>query len=138
MVACQSPLSSSERHLLLTGERRWAGRGFGDYVIEMRSSCFCPEELLGWASVEVAGGQISRVVLLATGEVVTDSRLSWWQTVEQLFADLRAAEAQQYLDDVSFVLDPELGFPSFVRWTPPANVLDAGGTRALRNARVLP
>jgi len=137
-LACQAPLSPSERQRLMAAERRWEARGFADYVIEMRSSCFCPTELTSWASVEVVQGQVSRVVILSTGEVVTDDRRSWWQTVEQLFAELLAADQHSYLEDVSFTLDPDLGFPAFVRWEPPANVLDAGGTRTLRNVRPLP
>jgi hypothetical protein len=137
-LACHSPLSPSERQRLRVAQQRWAAREFADYSIEMQSSCFCPGELNSWASVEVVGGQISRVVLLSSGEVITDYRLSWWQTVEQLFAELLAADAQAYLDDVSFTIDRELGFPAFVRWTAPENVLDAGGTRTLRKARPLP
>lgn len=137
-LACESPLSPAERHRLVVAQQRWAARGFADYSIEMQSSCFCPTEVIGWASVEVIGGHINKVVLLSTGEVVTDYRLSWWRTVEQLFGELLAADRQEYLDDVSFTLDPALGFPSFVRWTPSANILDAGGTRTLRNARPLP
>ena len=104
----------------------------------MQSSCFCPDELTSWARVEVVNGHIDKVILLPTGEVITDFRLGWWQTVEQLFGEILAAGHEEYLDDVTFTLDRTLGFPSFIQWTPDANVLDAGGTKTLREVRPLP
>lgn len=138
LAACQSPLSNSERRLLAEGQAKWAARGYGDYSIEMRRSCFCPPEINEWARVEVVGGAVSRVTLLQSGETITDARRSYWLTVEQLFSDLRETDEEDWLEDIEFTLDPVLGYPTEIRWISPDNVLDAGATQFLRNPAPLP
>lgn len=138
LAACQSPLSNSERRLLAEGQAKWAARGYGDYSIEMRRSCFCPPEINEWARVEVVGGAVSRVTLLQNGETITDARRSYWLTVEQLFSDLRETDEEDWLEDIEFTLDPVLGYPTEIRWISPDNVLDAGATQFLRNPAPLP
>jgi len=137
-LACQSPLSPNELRRLAVNEGRWAARGFADYSIETLSSCFCPPDLSGWARIEVIGGQVRRATLLATGEVVTDARLSFWMSVEALFASIREANREDYLEDIRVSFDPDLGFPTLVEWIPRKGILDAGGSRRLRNAQPLP
>lgn len=138
LTACAAPLSPGELRLLALGERQWAARGFPDYAIEMRTSCFCPPEINDWARVEVRSGQVQRVTLLATGTVITDSRLGSWSTVEAIFAQIRRANDEDYLDDLRFTLDPQLGFPTLVEWLPSPGIQDAGATLSLRNATPLP
>lgn len=138
LAACQSPLSNSERRLLAEGQAKWAARGYRDYSIEMRRSCFCPPEINEWARVEVMGGTVSRVTLLQSGETITDARRSYWLTVEQLFSDLRETDEEDWLEDIEFTLDPVLGYPTEIRWISPDNVLDAGATQFLRNPAPLP
>ena len=138
LAACESPLSSSERRLLAEGQAKWAARGYGDYSIEMRRSCFCPPEITEWARVEVVGATVSRVTLLQSGETITDFRLSYWSTVEQLFSDLRETGEEDWLEDIEFTLDPVLGSPTEIRWISPDNVLDAGAIQFLRNPAPLP
>lgn len=138
LAACQSPLSNSERRLLAEGQAKWAARGYGDYSIEMRRSCFCPPEINEWARVEVMGGTVSRVTLLQSGETITDARRSYWYTVEQLFSDLRETDEEDWLEDIEFTLDPVLGYPTEIRWISPDNVLDAGATQFLRIPAPLP
>ena len=137
-LACQSPLSSGELRRLDVSERRWAARGFADYSIETRSACFCPPDLTDWTRIEVIGGQIHRATLLATGEVITDARLGYWSTVEELFASIRAANRDDYLEDIRVSFDPALGFPTLVEWIPTQEIPDAGESRSLRNAQPLP
>ena len=138
LIACESPLSSSERRLLAQGQAKWAARGYGDYSIETRRSCFCAPEVNDWARVEVVGGMVSRVTLLQSGEVITDFRLTYWSTVEQLFSSLRETDEEDWLEDIEFTLDPVLGYPTEIRWTSPENVLDAGAIQYLRNPAPLP
>ena len=138
LMACESPLSSSERRLLAEGQAKWAARGYGDYSIEMRRSCFCAPEVNDWARVEVAGGAVMRVTLLSSGEIITDSRRTYWSTVEQLFSSLRETDEEDWLEDIEFTLDPVLGYPTEIHWISPDNVLDAGAIQYLRNPAPLP
>ena len=133
LTACESPLSSSERRLLAEGQAKWAARGYGDYSIEARRSCFCAPEVNAWARVEVVGGTVARVILIDTGEIITDSRRTYWSTVEQLFASLRETEELDWLEDIRFTLDPVLGYPTEISWISTPNVQDAGSTQFLRN-----
>lgn len=133
LAACESPLSSSERRLLAEGQAKWAARGYGDYSIEMRRSCFCVPEVNDWARVEVVAGTVSRVTLLHSGEIITDARRTYWSTVEQLFRSLRETDQDDWLEDIRFTLDPVLGYPTEVSWISTPNVQDAGATQYLRN-----
>jgi hypothetical protein len=138
LVACESPLSTSERLRLAEGEAKWAARGYRDYSIEMRRSCFCPPEVNAWSRVEVVDGTVVRVTLIETGEIITDSRRTHWSTVELLFADLREIDTEDWLEDIEFTLDPVLGYPTEIRWIASDNVLDAGAIQFLRNPAPLP
>jgi hypothetical protein len=138
LVACESPLSTSERRRLAEGEAKWAARGYGDYSIEMRQSCFCPPQLNAWARVEVVDGLVARVTLIDTGEILTDARRTYWETVEQLFRRLRDTDESDWLEDIKFTLDPVLGYPTEISWISSPNVLDAGSTQYLRNPAPLP
>ena len=137
-AACVSPLSNNEFLALAEGEHRWATRGFTYYSIETKSSCFCPPELNEWARIEVLEGEVLRVTILSTGAVIDDSRVSSWSSVEDLFDEIHRANRNSGLADVKFTLDPTLGFPTFVRWRYDDNIVDAGGTRSLRNAEAMP
>jgi hypothetical protein len=138
LSACESPLSSSERLRLAEGEAKWAARGYGDYSIEMRRSCFCLPEVTAWARVEVVSGTVARVILIDSGEIITDSRRTYWSTVEQLFRSLRETDEGDWLDDIRFTLDPVLGYPTEVSWISTPNVQDAGATQFLRHPAPLP
>ena len=137
LLGCESPFSNSEYFLLSRGQRRWAGRGFTDYTIESRQSCFCPPEVGEWATLVVVGGRVQRVTLLRTGEVITDVRRQYWITVEQLFGAILESRSYEDLEDVDFSLDQEYGYPTFVRWKYGPNVIDAGGTHSFRNVKMV-
>ena len=138
VLGCQSPLSPDELRRLVAAEQRWALRGFANYSIETLSSCFCPPELSTWVRIEVIDGQVSRAVLLSTGEIITDPRLRYWRTVEALFETISNANHDDGLSDIEVTFDPTLGFPSFMNWIPEKALLDAGGSQSLRDAQPLP
>jgi hypothetical protein len=104
----------------------------------MRRSCFCAPEVNGWARVEVVGGTVARVTLLESGEIITDSRRTYWDTVEELFRSLREIDEGDWLQDIEFTLDPVLGYPTEISWISTPNVQDAGATQFLRNPAPLP
>jgi hypothetical protein len=104
----------------------------------MRRSCFCAPEVNAWARVEVVAGTVARVTLIDTGEIIIDSRLTYWSTVEQLFSSLRETDEGDWLEDIRFILDPVLGYPAEISWISAPNVQDAGATQYLRNPAPLP
>ena len=138
LLACESALSNGERLLLAEGQAKWAARGYGDYSIEARRSCFCAPEVNAWARVEVVGGTVARVTLIDSGEIITDSRRTYWATVEQLFRSLRETDEGDWLEDIIFTLDPVLGYPTEISWISTPNVQDAGATQYLRHPAPLP
>lgn len=139
VVACQSLLSPNELRRLAAAEHRWASRGFADYSIETSSSCFCPPEVTGWVRIEVVGGQIRKATLLGTGDVITDTRLDYWDTVEALFVSIRNASDGGSLAGIGMAFDPMLGFPTLVEYLlEDSDITDGAGSRRLRNAQALP
>lgn len=138
VAACHSPLSPREFQLLAVAEQRWASRGFADYSIEARSFCFCPPEVSNWVRIEVVDGEVSKATILDTGEVITDTRLDYWDTVEAHFAWVRRANEGGSAADFGVAFDPLLGFPTGVTWTlRDPDITDGGGSRMLRNAQPL-
>lgn len=86
LAACTSPLSPSELRALIEAEARWAARGFQDYAFETRTICGeCAGIVMNWARVEVAGGSVNRVVLLASGTEVSPEERGYFATVEDRF-----------------------------------------------------
>jgi hypothetical protein len=138
LAACESPLSLSELRALARAEARWAARGFENYAIEERQSCFCPPEVLQWSRVEVVSGNVDRVTTLETGVEVPAAQRGQFRTVEQVFRTIRTGHTQDWVKDVVVEFDPQLGFPTLVSLEPKADILDAGITYYFRNASHLP
>ncbi len=137
-TACESPLSPYELRRLADAQALWAARPFPDYSFEVRQSCFCPSEWTQWARVEVVGGQISRVVLIATGTDVPPPQRDYFPTVERIFSSIHSARDYDWVKDVSAAYDPQLGYPTEVDFIPKPNILDAGAAYYLRNAGPVP
>lgn len=132
-------LSVSELRRLAQAESRWAARGFSDYSVEMRRSCFCAPETTEWTRLDVVGGTLVRATVLGSGVVIEDSRLQAWRTVEQVFEEIRAANRSgEWLADLEASYDPVLGFPTEVSFVSKPDILDAGLLYSLRNARPTP
>ena len=138
LSACSSPLSPKEVLELADAEARWAARPFADYTFETSSSCFCDPEISQWARVEVTAGGVTRVVLLASGTEVAPDRRQYFSTVERLFTRIRQGQHDSYLADISAEYDPQLGYPTLIRFVPEPNVLDGGSVHYARNVAPLP
>jgi hypothetical protein len=137
--ACgESPLSPTEFLRLADAEARWAARPFPDYAFEIRQACFCAPELTQWARVEVVGGQISRVVVLATGVELPPLERSYFPTVERVFSSIHSASDDDYLRDIRVEYDHQLGYPTRVDFVSKPEIADGGGTYYLRNAGPAP
>jgi len=138
-AACaESPLSPIESIRLAEAEARWAARSFPDYSFEMRKACFCAPETTEWARVDVVGGQVTRVVMLATGAELPPLQRSYFQTVEGVFAAIHSAHDDDYLQDIRIEFDQHLGYPTRVDFVSQPNIADGGATYYLRNAVPVP
>jgi len=115
------PLTPTDQDRLDIAEQQWANRGFTDYSVDMVHICECPPSFRDRARVEVVGGTVSRVTLLGTLAVITDSRTQLYRTVEDVFHDIRSANENGSWQSVSFSVDPVLGLPTFVHWAAKAS-----------------
>lgn len=135
-TACNTPLSPNELRQLVEAEARWASRGFADYAIEARESCFCPPALNQWSRVEVVDGLVDRVTVVATGTDVAEEDRTRFPTVEYLFDVIRRSNDRDY-DELIVEFDPELGFPTRVELHDKPDVTDGGVAYFMRNASAL-
>jgi len=138
LSACSSPLSPKEVLELADAEARWAARPFADYTFETSASCFCDPEISQWARVEVTTGVVTRVVLLASGNEVPSDRRQYFSTVESLFTRIRQGQQDSYLADISAEYDPQLGYPTLIRFVAEPNIADGGSAHYARNVAPLP
>jgi len=137
-TACESPISPDELLRLADAKAQWDARPFSDYSFEVRQSCSCPFEWTQWARVEVVAGQITRVVLIATGSDLPPPQRDYFPTVERIFEMIGATRSDDWVEDISVAYDPQLGYPTLVAFRPKPNILDAGGAFYLRNAGPMP
>ena len=90
-----------------------------------------------WVRIEVMGGSIARVIVLASGAEVSASERDYFHTVEGVFDAIRAARDDSWVKDVVVEFDPQLGFPTYVSFVPNPGILDAGNTMYLRGVAAL-
>jgi len=138
LSACSSLLSPKEVLELADAEARWGARPFSDYRFETYTSCFCDPEISQWARVEVTAGVVTRVVLLASGTEVVPDRRQYFHTVEGLFTWIRQGQYDSDLADISAEYDPQLGYPTLVRFVAEPNIADGGSAHYARNVAPLP
>jgi hypothetical protein len=116
------PLAPTDLDRLDIAEHQWAARGYTNYSIDMVHLCDCPPSFRDRARIEVIGGTVQKVTLLGTLAVITDSRKLRYRTVEDVFRDIRDANAQGNWQRVTFSLDPVVGLPTYVHWTAKTSV----------------
>ncbi|HOJ05837.1 MAG TPA: DUF6174 domain-containing protein [Bacteroidota bacterium] len=107
--ACEEDSSSLHPSELTLARSRWSSSGMRSYTMVQRRICYC---MLGGRDVEitVVDGMPRRGVLRDTGDSLTTEQLSWYRTVDELFAfidSLRAHEPAEW----SAEYDSRLGFP---------------------------
>ena len=132
LAACGAgPFSPDESRALQQAEARWAATGPSHYTIEMRRLCFCPAEIIDWATVEVRNDSVIATTLLGGGPV---PELYWNQRppVTALFAQLHAP-APDWVRDISARYDPATGYPASIQLTSDNSVADADWTVEARN-----
>ena len=131
LAACINPLSPSETQRLNKAESKWDATGIRSYRYEMRTSCFCPNEILEWAVVEVRNGQIVSA-RSSNGTPLTGFDLDSRRTVEQLF-DAARAYRPDWLASIDFQFDDGLGYPVRLVFTSKKTIADAGFAYEARN-----
>ena len=129
-IGCAGLITAGEEERLRDAERRWAAAGIRDYTFEMRTSCFCPTEIIQWAVVTVRDGQVVAAHSL-DGAPLAAFDLASRKTVEELFAIARSKP--DYIGDIDFEFDDELGYPLRISLQEKKNVADASATYEARN-----
>jgi hypothetical protein len=135
-VGCGSdgPLSVQEARALVAARARWEASPLREaYVYEVRYSCFCPPEFLGWNTVTVSEG---RVVGVRTDAGVTLEPSDWsrYPTVDDLFDRILPTESDG-LADIVLRFDPEHGYPVEISYISKPEIADGFGATFTRNLR---
>lgn len=132
LTGCLNSLDPWERNEFRLAERRWTAAGIDDYTYEMRTSCFCPPEYHEWAVVEVRNNQVVSARSL-DGMPVSGFSLASRKTVDELFDAVRMKH--EWVGDVTYDFDRDLGYPLRISIGAKKNVADAGVVYEARNLR---
>ena len=130
LTGCLNSLDPWERNEFRLAERKWDAAGIDDYRYEMRTSCFCPPEYYEWAGVEVRNNQGVSAHSLE-GTPVSGFSLASRKPVDELFDAVRMDH--EWIDDVTFDFDRDLGYPLLISIGAKKNVADAGVVYEARN-----
>lgn len=130
LTGCLNSLDPWERNEFRHAERKWDAAGIDDYRYEMRTSCFCPPEYHEWAVVEVRNDQVVSARSL-DGTPVSSFSLASRKTVNELFDAVRIDH--EWVGDVTFDFDRDLGYPLRISIDGKKNVADAGVVYEARN-----
>jgi hypothetical protein len=137
-TACDSSVvDANDLAALNSAEARWNARPFADYSYEIRTSCFCPPEVLQWARVSIRGGTVVSVEAIDPDPAYPITHQLYWEPIDSLFAGLRAAmrdpSSDIYLEAIIVTYDPQLGYPTFIEYRAKRNVQDGGSVHTVRN-----
>jgi hypothetical protein len=130
LTGCLNSLDPWESNEFRLAERKWNAADIDDYRYEMRTSCFCPPEYHEWAVVEVRNNQVVSAASL-DGTPVSGFSLASRKTVDELFDAVRIDN--EWVGDVSFDFDRDLGYPLLISIGAKKNVADAGVVYEARN-----
>lgn len=133
------PLSPAELSALARAEARWKARSFVDYQYEMKQICFCPVESGRWTRITVIQGRVVAAERVEPDSTSSAPNPAYCQPIDSVFSRIRQfakdPSLQSAYRDIVLEFDPVLGFPTRVEWLSKPNILDAGATYFLRNAR---
>ena len=134
VAACSGVLNPRDAERLQRAEEVWKSLAATEYTFEMRTSCFCGPEVIEWAVVDVKNGQVISAKSLS-GVPLTGYSLESRKSVEQLFETARTYRAD-WIADVDFEFDDELGYPLSVNFISKPNIQDAGVLYEARNLQI--
>ena len=133
-AACVGVLNPRDAERLQRAEEVWNSLAVTEYTFEMRTSCFCGQEVTEWAIVDVRNGQVVSAKSLS-GVPLTGYALESRKSVEQLFEIARTYRSD-WIADVDFEFDEELGYPLSVNFISKPNIADAGVLYEARNLQI--
>ncbi len=122
-TACSGIFEPDEMKEIRRAQALWESKHIDDYDYVMRASCFCDPGVYQWATVEVRNDKVVAATLL-DGTPITGAGLTYRRTVNQMFAAARSSD--DWIDNVEFESDPELGYPVKVVLTAKKNIADGG------------
>ena len=134
VTACSSVLGPGDRARLQKAEERWNSLGVSEYSFEMRTGCFCGPDVNDWAVVDVKDGAVVAARSLS-GVPLSGISLQSRKSVEDLFVFARTYRPD-WVADVDFEFDEELGYPVNLTFTSKPNIADAGTTYEARNLQI--
>src|SRR5690554_3915691 len=73
----------------------WSDAGIGDYRYDFDRQCFCLPAAVEPVTVEVRDGRVAAVTSRRTGDPVESSGNVVWYTIEELFALIEEAKAEE-------------------------------------------
>ena len=120
---------------------RWDARSFTDYSYEIRTSCFCPPEIVRWTRVTVRGGVVVAAEAVEPDPNFPITTLTLWEPIDSVFASLRQtldnADDNSHLATLRVEYDAQLGFPTLIGIRMKPTVADGDSEKTLRNVTPL-
>lgn len=138
LAGCSSPTGVSELGELSIAEARWEAERPHAYVFEVRKSCFCPPEYVEWHRVQVEGTTIIGIVHVESGQPVPTDRWTGWESVDELFEDIRNFIDSDIFGRVEGAYHPTLGYPLEVNLIAREGIADAGLVVTIRSLEPRP
>ena len=136
LAACtDSPLGVQDFAALARAEARWHANGSANYQFESRNLCFCPREVMEWATVIVRDDTVAAVTLL-DGSPLATALWSAHPPIRDRFAQIRDRPA--YARDLIITYDRKTGYPQRIQLLPEQNVADGGYTLQARHLVIDP
>ena len=82
-----------------------------DYSIEQQRTCYCP--LVGeWIRLFVVNDSVVKAIRSSDNYELTAEERTWYKSVQELFTMITETDTALY--DVSFTVDPDDNYPSYV------------------------
>jgi hypothetical protein len=95
---------------VVTAQNQWEAQGIHSYQFDLQVGCFCIFDLVRPVRIVVANGEVSSITYLDDGESADPALFNGYATMDQLFAQLADAQAQNPVKfDVTY--DEALGIP---------------------------
>ena len=116
---------------------RWDARPFTDYSYEIRTSCFCPPEIVRWTRVTVRGGVVVAAEAVEPDPDFPITTLALWEPIDSVFASLQRtldnADDNSHLATLRVEYDAQLGYPTLIAIRMKPTVADGDSEKNLRN-----
>lgn len=130
LVACSGNLELQKQQSL------WNQQGIAHYRYTVQTSCFCGPDLTQPLRVEVKNGKAVALTNAETGLAVSDSRFEPINTIDKLYALIRAAIVKP-VASIKVEYDASLGIPTSIVIDNIANAADDEVSYSVRDFEVV-